>query len=61
MNPTLALFLRLTAIVTIGIVLLVVALFLLKILVVAAIIAAAAVGCFFLYKLFRRSRYPVIR
>ncbi len=62
MNPTLALFLKLTAIVTIAIVALVVAAFLLKIAIFAAIVAAVIVGCFFLYNLVRRTKkYPVIR
>lgn len=62
MNPTLAFFLKLTAIVAVGIVVLIVALFLLKILFVAAVIAAIAAGGFFLYNLVRRrSNYPVIR
>jgi uncharacterized membrane protein len=60
-NSTLALFLRLTAAVAIAIVALVVALFLLKIAIIAAVIAAVLVGCFFLYNLFRRSKYPVVR
>jgi hypothetical protein len=60
-KPTLALFLRLTAIVAIAIVALVVAAFLLKIAIVAAIIAAILVGAFFIYNLFRRSKYPVVR
>ena len=62
MHPMLGLFLRLTAIVTIGIVLLVVAAFILKIAIVAAVIAAIAIGGFFLYNLIRRrTNYPVIR
>jgi hypothetical protein len=61
MNPTLALFLRLTAVVALAIVALVVAAFLLKIAIVAAIIAAIVVGCFFVYNFFRRTKYPVIR
>lgn len=61
MNPTLALFLRLTTIVTIAIVALVVAAFLLKIAIVAAIIAAIGVGAFFIYSKLRGRRYPVVR
>jgi hypothetical protein len=62
MHPMLALFLKLTAIVTIGIVLLVVAAFLLKIALLAAIVAAIAVGGYFLYTMVRRRhKYPVIR
>jgi hypothetical protein len=61
MNPSLALFIRLTTIVTLVIVAVVVALFVLKIVVVAAIVAAVAVGCFLVYNLFRRSKYPVVR
>ncbi|HEY6449422.1 MAG TPA: hypothetical protein VIX60_01920 [Candidatus Cybelea sp.] len=61
-NPTLALFLRLTAIVAVAIVVLVVAAFLLKLVLIAAIIAAVAVGGLFLYNLVRRrSNLPVIR
>jgi hypothetical protein len=62
LNPMLALFLRLTAIVAVAIVVLFVAAFLLKIVLVAAIIAAIAVGGFFLYSLIRRrTKLPVIR
>ena len=61
MNPRLALFLRLTAIVAIAIVALFVAAFLLKIVIVAAIIAALIFGGFFVYNLFRRSKYPVAK
>jgi energy-converting hydrogenase Eha subunit C len=62
MHPMLALFLKLTAIVTIGIVLLVVAAFLLKIAFFAAILAAIGVGGYFLYNMIRRRhKYPVIR
>lgn len=61
-NSTLALFLRLTAIVALAIVVLVVAGYLLKIVLVAAVIAAVAVGGLFLYNLLRRrSNSPVIR
>lgn len=62
MHPMLALFLKLTALVTLGIVLLVVAAFLLKIAILAAIVAAIAVGGYFLYNMVRRRhKYPVIR
>jgi hypothetical protein len=63
MHPMLGLFLRLTAIVTVGIVLLVVAAFILKIAILAAVVAAIAVGGYFLYNLLarRRPKYPVIR
>lgn len=61
-NPTLGLFLKLTAIVTLGIVVLIVAAFLLKIVLVAAVVAAVAVGGFLIFNLIRRrSNYPVIR
>ncbi|MGC1380159.1 MAG: hypothetical protein WA814_03935 [Candidatus Baltobacteraceae bacterium] len=61
-NPTLAIFLKLTAAVAIGIVALILAAFLLKIVVVAAVIAAVVIGGFFLYNLIRRrSGTPVIR
>ena len=62
MHPMLGLFLRLTAIVTVGIVLLVVAAFILKIAIVAAVIAAIGIGGYFIYNLIRRRpKYPVIR
>jgi hypothetical protein len=61
MNPTLALFLRLTAVVAIAIVALILAAFLLKIVIVAAVVAAIIFGGFFVYNLFRRSKSPVIR
>ena len=61
MNPTLAIFLRLTAVVAIGIVALLVAGMLLKIVIVAAAIAAVVLGGFFLYSFVRRTRMPVIR
>jgi hypothetical protein len=64
-NSTLALFLKLTAVITVGLILLVVLSHLLvlalKAVVVAAVIAAVAIGCFFVYNFFRRNRYPVIR
>jgi hypothetical protein len=65
-NPTLVLFLKLTAVIAVGIVLLVVVAHLLvialKALVVAAVIAAIILGGLFVYNLFhRRSKYPVIR
>ena len=62
LNPTLALFLKLTAVVTLAIVALVVAAFLLKIVLVAAVVAAIALGGFLIYNFIRRrSNYPVIR
>jgi hypothetical protein len=61
-HPMLALFLKLTVIVTVAIVVLIVAAFLLKIALFAAVVAAIAVGGFFLYSLIRRrSNFPVIR
>ena len=61
MNPMLWLFLRLTALVAIGIVTLIVAAFLLKIIIIAAVVAALVFAGFFIYSLFRRSRLPVVR
>ena len=62
MHPYLATFLKLTAVITIGIVLLLLVGFLLKIVFVAAIIAAIAAAGFFVYTLVRRrSNMPVIR
>lgn len=62
MHPMLALFLKITAAVTLAIVALFIVAFLLKIVFVAAIVAAVAVGGFFLYTLVRRrTRLPVIR
>ncbi|HEY1882532.1 MAG TPA: hypothetical protein VIX83_09545 [Candidatus Cybelea sp.] len=65
MNPTLALFLRLTAVIAVGLVLLVILshllLLALKAVIIAAVIAAIVIGCFFVYNLFRRNKYPVIR
>ncbi len=58
----LGLFLRLTVIVAVGIVLVIVAAFLLKIALIAAIIAAIGVAGYFLYSLIRRrSGLPIIR
>lgn len=54
MNPILALFLKLTAAITIAIVALWIVSKLVGIVIVAAIIAAAVLGGFFLYNLFRR-------
>lgn len=54
MNPLLSTFLRITLIVAAAIVALIVAVFVLKIVLFAAIIAGVAVGCLFLYRLFRR-------
>jgi hypothetical protein len=62
LNPMLALFLKLTAIVAVAIIVLVVASYLLKIVLIAAVIAAIAVGGLFLYSLIRRrSNLPIIR
>jgi uncharacterized membrane protein len=62
MHPFLATFLKLTALITIGIVALVVVAFVLKIVLVAAIVAAIAIAGIFIYTLFRRrSSLPVIR
>lgn len=62
MHPLLATFLKLTALVTIGIVALVVLAFLLKIVVVAAVVAAVIAGGIFVYSLLRRRNgLPVIR
>jgi hypothetical protein len=61
MNPTLAIFLRLTAVFAIGIVVLVLAGMLLKIVIAAAFVAALVLGGFFLYSFIRRTRLPVIR
>jgi hypothetical protein len=62
LNPTVALFLKLTAVVAVAIVVLVVAGYLLKIVLVAAIIAAVAIGGILLYNLVRRrSNLPLIR
>lgn len=61
-HPLLATFLKITALVTIGIVALVLIGILLKIVVFAAVIAAVVVGAIFLYSLVRRrTRLPVIR
>jgi hypothetical protein len=62
MNPVLLTFLKITAVVTIGIVLLLLALVVLKIVIAAAIIAAVVIAVLFVYSLFRRrARLPVIR
>ncbi len=62
LNPTLGLFIKLTAIVAIAIVVLIVAAFLLKIVLIAAVVAAIGVGGFLIYNLIRRrSKLPVIR
>ena len=62
MHPLLALFLKVTAVVTLAIVALILVAFLLKIVVVAAILAAIAVGGFLIFTFFRRrSHLPVIR
>ncbi|MBV9332464.1 MAG: hypothetical protein JO146_00500 [Candidatus Eremiobacteraeota bacterium] len=62
LNPTLGLFIKLTAIVALAIVVLIVAAFLLKIVLIAAVVAAVAVGGFLIYNLIRRrSKLPVIR
>ena len=62
MHPALALFLKVTAAVALGIVALIVVAFLLKIVFVAAILAAIGVGGFLIVTFFRRrARLPVIR
>ena len=62
MHPYLAVFLKITAVVTIGIVALLIVAFLLKIVFVAAIIAAVVAAGFFVFTYFRRrARMPVIR
>lgn len=62
MHPFLATFLKLTAVVTIGILALVIAAFLLKIVFVAAIVAALVAAGFFVYTILRRrAGLPVIR
>jgi len=61
MHPTLALFLRLTAVVGVAIVVLVLAGFLLKIALIAAVIAAVIIGGYFLYTwIWRKPRFPTI-
>jgi hypothetical protein len=61
-QPLLVTFLKLTALVALGIVALIVAAFLLKIVLFAAVVAAVVVGGFFLYSLVRRrTGTPVIR
>jgi hypothetical protein len=61
-NPLLSLFVRLTAIVALGIVVLLVGFFVIKILLIAAIIAAIAVGGILIYGFFRRrANFPAIR
>ncbi len=62
MHPLLHTFVRLTAIVAVGLVAVFVAFLLLKVVFVAAVIAAIVVGGLFLYNLVRRrSAVPVIR
>lgn len=62
LNPTLVLFLKVTAGVAIAIIVLLLLWNLVKIVLVAAVIAAAGVGIFYIYSLFRRrSKLPVIR
>ncbi|HEX3670489.1 MAG TPA: hypothetical protein VHT92_02170 [Candidatus Cybelea sp.] len=62
LNPMLALFLKLTAGVTIAIVLLLMLWHLLKIILIAAVIAAIGIGGLLLYNLVRRrSNTPAIR
>ena len=62
LNPMVALFLKLTAAVTIAIVLLLMLWHLLKIILIAAVIAAIGIGGLLLYNLVRRrSNTPVIR
>ena len=61
-HPMLGIFIKLTALIAIGIVGFVLLLVLFKIIVVAAVIAALVVGGFFVYQFFRRrSQLPVIR
>jgi hypothetical protein len=64
-NPILSLFLRLTAVIAVGLVLVVILSHLLVLAVkaafVAALIAAVVIGCLFIYNHFRRNRYPVGR
>ncbi len=61
-NPLLALFLKVTAAITIAIVLLVMLWHLVKIVLIAAVIAAFVVGGLLLYNLVRRrSKTPAIR
>ncbi len=62
MHPTVALFLKLTALVAVIIVVFVVTGYLLKILIVAAVIAAVLLGGYWIYSAFRRrSSHPVSR
>ncbi len=62
MHPTLALFLKLTAAVTVVIVVAFIVYNLMKIAVLAAIVAAVLVGAFLLYNLLRRgSKLPTLR
>ncbi|HEY1654906.1 MAG TPA: hypothetical protein VGF86_07330 [Candidatus Tumulicola sp.] len=62
MHPFLATFLKLTALIAIGIVALLLVGFLLKIVLIAALVAAVAAAGIFIYTLVRRrSGLPVIR
>jgi ABC-type bacteriocin/lantibiotic exporter with double-glycine peptidase domain len=62
LNPLLALFLKLTAAVTIAMVLLLMLWHLLKIILIAAVVAAIGIGALLLYNLVRRrSNTPAIR
>ncbi len=54
MSPLTQTFLRLTAIIAIGVIALIALAFVLKIVLVAAVIAAAVIGGIFLYNLIRR-------
>lgn len=62
-HPMLALFLKLTALATVGIVVIILSTMLLKIVIIAAVIAGLILGGFFLYTYLKRSRQqtPVIR
>jgi Flp pilus assembly protein TadB len=62
LQPIVALFIKLTAIVAAVILLLFIAGYLLKVVVIAAVIAAVLLGGYFIFNLIRRrSNYPVIR
>lgn len=59
MNPLLATFLRLTAIVAIALIALFLAFIVLKVVIVAAVVAAVILGGLFLYKAIRKGRAAV--
>jgi hypothetical protein len=62
LNPVLALFLKVTVVVTLAIIVLKLAGFLFHTVLIAAILAAIGVGGFLLYNLIRRrTNFPVIR